>query len=119
MSCANNNASAMRANSMTEDTWAGFAPPPRTLGENLVEFISALVNAVTVLGLILILLLLAFGKTSSASVAADTCCQMKCEPAKCSPPPEKDAPRKPLLKKKPINKSSLQKPPIKKDACND
>lgn len=119
MNYANNNESAVRSKSITEDTLARFAPPPRTMSEYLVEFTTAFANAVTVLGLILILLLQAFGKTSAASVAANTCCQMKCESAECTPPHEKDAPKKPSIKKEPIKKPSLQKAPIKKDACND
>ena len=119
MNYAKNIESAMRSKSITEDTLARFAPPPRTMSENLVEFTTAIANVVMVLGLILFLLLQAFGKTSAASVAGNTCCQMMCGSAEYPSPHEKDAPKKPSPKKEPIKKPSLKKLPIKKDACDD
>lgn len=63
-----------------------FAPPPRTTGERLAAFAVACVNMVAALGLILVLLVLAFGKAdTTVELSLETQVKFKSAPAQSEP----------------------------------
>lgn len=63
--------------SRAETGQAGFAPSRLTAGEMLGRYTDALVNLVAALGLLVVVLALAFGK-AEAPVEAKLCCELKC-----------------------------------------